>query len=70
MSNDIEKSALAAFLAELAALTEKHGIRIGGCGCCGSPWLDKTAKRQGQYLCYETTLELTWKEGEKGEDRQ
>ena len=59
---DIEESNLAAFLADLAALTEKHGIEIGGCGCCGSPWLKKTDKRQGQYTCYKTTLELTWEE--------
>ena len=59
---DIEESAVAAFLADLAALTEKHGIEIGGCGCCGSPWLKKTDKRQGQYTCYKTTLELTWEE--------
>ena len=59
---DIEESALAAFLTDLAALTEKHGIEIGGCGCCGSPWLKKTDKRQGQYTCYKTTRELTWEE--------
>ena len=27
------------FLEELTALTKKHGFAIGGCGCCGSPWL-------------------------------
>lgn len=59
---DIEEGALAAFLAELAALTEKYGIEIGGCGCCGSPWLRKTDGRKGQYTCYKTTLELTWEE--------
>jgi hypothetical protein len=56
---DIEESNLAAFLADLAALTEKHGIKIGGCGCCGSPWLKKTDGQQGQYTCYKTE-ELTW----------
>lgn len=29
-----------AFLAELSELSVKHRIVIGGCGCCGSPWLD------------------------------
>ena len=27
------------FLKELAELTQKYGIKIGGCGCCGSPFL-------------------------------
>jgi hypothetical protein len=27
------------FLEELSELTRKYGITIGGCGCCGSPWL-------------------------------
>jgi hypothetical protein len=31
----------AEFLKGLAQLTLKHGIAIGGCGCCGSPWLRK-----------------------------
>jgi len=28
------------FLEDLNALTKKHKIVIGGCGCCGSPSLD------------------------------
>lgn len=28
------------FLKELAILTEKYDVEIGGCGCCGSPWLE------------------------------
>ena len=27
------------FLSELIVLTRKHGIKIDGCGCCGSPFL-------------------------------
>jgi len=27
------------FLAELSLLTKKHGFEIGGCGCCGSPYI-------------------------------
>ena len=37
MSADVER--VMAFLADLDELTDKHGIAIGGCGCCGSPYL-------------------------------
>jgi len=30
---------LKAFLTELTHLTNKYGYEIGGCGCCGSPWV-------------------------------
>lgn len=33
---------VAAFLKELTALTHKYGIKIDGCGCCGSPNLADT----------------------------
>jgi hypothetical protein len=36
MENEIE-----CFLRELSELTEKHGIVICGCGCCGSPYLEE-----------------------------
>lgn len=43
------------FLAELTELTRKHGISIGGCGCCGSPWLNLNAQvgdiRSGYSMC-------------------
>jgi hypothetical protein len=42
MGTSIERQKLDAFLAELAALSRKHGIWISGCGCCGSPILTKT----------------------------
>jgi len=29
------------FLIELEALTRKHHMAIGGCGCCGSPRIQK-----------------------------
>ena len=28
------------FLKELAELTKKYRFVIGGCGCCGSPWIE------------------------------
>lgn len=35
MNNRVEN-----FSKELSDLTKKYGIAIGGCGCCGSPYLD------------------------------
>lgn len=34
-----EPSDLEAFEKELVELCLKHGFEIGGCGCCGSPWI-------------------------------
>ena len=45
--NEVEK--YAEFLKELAELTIKHGVSIGGCGCCGSPGLDGTTAKTGHY---------------------
>lgn len=42
MSDETERYNL--FLVELAALTRKHGVAVGGCGCCGSPYLLADAK--------------------------
>lgn len=54
------------FLTELAELTEKYGLSIGACGCCGSPWivdlkLDETVAdglsydaKEKKYTAYST----------------
>ena len=39
MSRDLTNEEMAAFLQDLNALAVKHRIAIGGCGCCGSPYL-------------------------------
>lgn len=41
-------SALETFLTELAALTQKHGLEIGGCGDCGSPWIEPVSQNVNQ----------------------
>ena len=37
---DDERDKLLGFLTELRDLCGKYGYEIGGCGCCGSPWLN------------------------------
>lgn len=59
---------LDAFLADLSELTRKHGIRIHGCGCCGSPWACKLEpdERDGYRYKEEArnndgdALDITW----------
>jgi hypothetical protein len=37
MMNEKERNEL--FMKELTTLSKKHGVKIWGCGCCGSPQL-------------------------------
>lgn len=43
----------AAFLAELTELSRRHRIAIGGCGCCGSPWLTELTPTPTDVMIYE-----------------
>lgn len=54
---DATKYAL--FLQELAELTRQHGFEIGGCGCCGSPWISDLEKPEGWYE-YSDLEGLRW----------
>lgn len=59
---------LKAFLDELTALSIKHRISIGGCGCCGSPSLDEmtdhdirvTPEYQSHYKIDNEASNLKW----------
>jgi hypothetical protein len=41
------------FLTELTKLTDKYGFEIGGCGCCGSPWVTSDGGDGGVELKYD-----------------
>lgn len=49
-SVDKETPGVMAFLAELSALSTKYNIYINGCGCCRSPYLDRTKRPQRYWL--------------------
>ena len=50
----------AAFLLELTELSRKYQLTIGGCGCCGSPFLEKLTE-PGKYVVRGDLLR--WEEG-------
>ena len=49
----MKKQELINFLTEANELFEKYNIRIDGCGCCGSPWLEKINynEDENKYIC-------------------
>ena len=60
MTNNVEAEKI--FLDMLATLTIKHGFAIGGCGCCGSPYVypvDVPGQR-GEYVYVDTAEGLKW----------
>jgi len=49
------------FLIELRELTIKHGIAVGGCGCCGSPYLmDADVSDQWAGYTHDNGEEIEW----------
>lgn len=49
LSPDEQERLTEEFRKGLAALTEKHGFKIAGCGCCGSPRVDVAENPRGWY---------------------
>ncbi len=56
------------FLEELTALTKKHNLIIGGCGCCGSPVILRPTKIIAEDLRYHNNERYTIKEPPQDED--
>lgn len=50
----MDKQKLNDFLEELSQLTEKYSMFIGGCGCCGSPYVESNGKYIGEFLKWDT----------------
>lgn len=48
------------FIKDLTKLSRRYGVQIGGCGCCGSPFLGDIQKDQ-QGGSYEYNSYLKWK---------
>ena len=48
-----QKARIEVFLNELTGLSQKYGLYIKGCGCCGSPWiLDEECQKTYDDLTY------------------
>jgi hypothetical protein len=58
---ELTQERIKAFLGDLSELSIKHGITIGGCGCCGSPSLDDWgASCVGHYFSEEDGQNVGW----------
>ena len=48
------------FLEELTALTKRFDIKIDGCGCCGSPFLEEETEHDDKVYLAPSDSELTY----------
>lgn len=60
------------FLTELTFLSNKYGVKIEGCGCCGSPFLAEieAGAIDGYYKVNDKNENLRWIPKEIVADRQ
>ena len=72
------KEEINAFLKDLSEVSRKHGMHIGGCGCCGSPFIkffDNTDEQRWRPQRRDDPIgyvidgydELRWNEDRSGE---
>jgi hypothetical protein len=58
----LEKDNVKEFLRELSKLSRRYKISIGGCGCCGSPFLSPISGDGGRYETSEDFDGMYWKQ--------
>jgi hypothetical protein len=59
---DAKAKNLEEFILELDKLTRKYHLKIGGCGCCGSPFISEVLGNIDKQAGYALTgdAELAW----------
>ena len=66
-----ERERLRSFLACLRDLCALYGYKIGGCGCCGSPWvIDLNDRTYGECLSASADGVSLWCDGEEVTDER
>lgn len=65
----MDKEKRDAFLRDLHELTQRYGIAIGGCGCCGSPYLYEVNPSECTHYRVDDNDELTLMNGERFAER-
>lgn len=68
--SDEEREKLEQFLTELRDLCGRYGYKIGGCGCCGSPWLVTESRYDVHSLSASGDGASVWCAGEEIPDER
>ena len=69
---NLTKEQITGFLVDLEEISRKHGITIGGCGCCASPYLEPMDDETDGY-CYSAFTDwslINWTTKTKAEDME